>query len=93
MAWEYMKGMLQFGTIRACYRFFSLAELWPTNLFVVITLVVEWLQRSKSHAFSMEKNSFVVKYKIEWVLYYLVIVVVLFYVCNSTQQSFIYFQF
>ena len=50
-AWEYVRGMLQFGTLRACYRFFTLPEIRLTSLFVVIMLVIEWLQRDKQHGF------------------------------------------
>ena len=48
-AWEYFQGMLQLGTLKASYRFFLPNKnlVWPTNLFIIIMLTIEWLQRGK----------------------------------------------
>ena len=58
-ALHYLEGMLQFGTLRASYQFFTLPEMWPTNLFIILMLVVEWLQRGKEHGLNINVGGFV----------------------------------
>ena len=89
-AWEYVCGMLQFGTLRASYRFFTFPEMWPTNLFIIMMLVVEWLQRGKEHglAFLSRINSSVLRY----IIVVLIIEFILFFRAAMPSQ-FIYFQF
>ena len=90
-AWEYVCGMMQFGTLRALYRFFLPNELivWPANLFIIIMLVVEWLQRNKQHGLSIvwANNIFV---RIFVVLFFMWII---FFNAPATSGEFIYFQF
>ncbi len=89
MAWEYIQRMMQFGTIRASYRFFTWSEMWPTNLFVVIMLVVEWLQRGKEYGLDLKKNTSKI---IRWILCLVIALVILSFAPNSI-GTFIYFQF
>lgn len=97
MAWEYFQGMLQFGTLRASYRFFFLSGMWPghlpimwpTNLFIVIMLVVEWLQRGKEYGVDLKKNTSKI---IRWILCLVIALVILSFAPNSI-GTFIYFQF
>ena len=89
-AWEYVGGMMQFGTLKAFYRFFLPNELivWPTNLYIILMLAVEWIQRKKGHGMEIKKLS------CTWVrilLYYILIALVI-YNCGG-EQTFIYFQF
>lgn len=90
MAWEYMLGMMQFGTLKASYRFFFLSETWPMNLFIVIMLVVEWLQRGKEHGleFDMNRN----KAWLRWICY-LVLAMMVYSFEPDGIGTFIYFQF
>ena len=83
----YFKGLLHFGTLRASYRFFTLSELWPTNLFIVIMLVVEWIQRKEQHGFSIEKHNVVIR----WLLYSLIVLCIVFE--GGQPAPFVYFQF
>ena len=91
-AWEYFQGMLQFGTIKAGYRFFTWSVMWPANLFIVLMLVVEWLQRGKQHGLELgnvKNNNW-----LTWGVYYFFIVLILICVINNDEvKSFIYFQF
>lgn len=90
-ALHYLEGMLQWGTLRASYRFFTLPEMWPTNLFIVIMLVVEWLQRGKEHGLIII-GSGVFKYRmVRWLAYYMIIIAIALFATSN--QSFIYFQF
>ena len=89
MAWEYFRGMMQFGTLRSSYRFFILPEMWPTNLFIVIMLVVEWLQRGMEHGM---KISNIKSFWVRLFLYYILIMLILSYFMNEA-KTFIYFQF
>ena len=90
MAWEYFQGLLQFGTLRASYRFFALPEMWPTNLFVVIMLVVEWLQRGKEHGLKLVSNK--TKTILQWCIYIAITICILLFQPQNPAQ-FIYFQF
>ena len=87
---HYLEGMLQWGTLRASYRFFTLPEMWPTNLFIVIMLVVEWLQRGREHGFAFlsQIKSFVLR----CVIVVIIIEFILFFKAAMPAQ-FIYFQF
>ena len=91
-AWEYACGMLQFGTLRASYRFFTLPEMRLTNLFVVMMLVVEWLQRNKQHGFEgIDKLYFLRNKYLRPIIYALLLVLIMIY--GGKHASFIYFQF
>lgn len=64
-AWEYVCGMMQFGTLKALYRFFLPNSLlvWPTNVYIMLMLVVEWVQRQKSHALKLSASKYqIVRY-------------------------------
>ena len=50
---HYVSGMCQLGTLRACYRFFTQSDMWPKTVFVVIMMVVEWVQRKKQHGMDL----------------------------------------
>ncbi|MDR0828528.1 MAG: MBOAT family protein [Prevotellaceae bacterium] len=66
----------------------QIVGLKRTLLFLVILLVVEWLQRQKQHALQIEN----IKYSLVRIaIYYALIVIILEFGANS--QSFIYFQF
>jgi len=87
-AWEYFIGMLQFGTLRASYRFFVQSDVWTSSLFSILMLVVEWFQKDKSHGLEVSN----IKYGwLRYVVYYLLIVLIL----NNfgEEKTFIYFQF
>ena len=91
-AWEYACGMMQFGTLRAFYRFFTLPEIRLTNLFVVMMLVVEWLQRDKQHGLEGMDKLYVFRNKyLRPIFYALLLLLVLVY--GGKHASFIYFQF
>lgn len=90
-AWDYIYGMMQFGTLRASYRFFLPNEyiVYPTNLYIIAMIVVEWLQRNKQHGLEVLNTS---KHKWLRVLFYYALVWMI--IQNAgTEQTFIYFQF
>ena len=88
-AWQYLNGMMQFGTLRASYRFFKPDELlvYPMNVLIIIMLVVEWIQRKKQHGLQMNIKQWYIRYPI-----YLAIIGMILYFSNSA-STFIYFQF
>lgn len=88
----YLKGLLQFGTLRASYRFFTLPEMWPTNLFIVIMLLVEWLQRKRQHGLDFVSNNFSWWHGIVYIVLFLC-VEYYFLLSIETPSAFIYFQF
>ena len=91
-AWDYFQGLLQFGTLRAGYRFFTWPKMWPENLFIIIMMVVEWLQRGKEHGLEFSDEKGFLKFRVvRWLVYYIIIVLILN--SSSSSQSFIYFQF
>lgn len=86
---HYLQGMCQFGTLRASYRFFTWSEMWPTNLFIVIMVVVEWLQRGKEHGLELGYEK---KYRwLRFLICYVIIVVMWRF--SVQNETFIYFQF
>ena len=48
---HYLEGMLQWGTLRASYRFFLPDEwlVFPMNIYIIIMLGVEWINRNQEH--------------------------------------------
>ncbi len=90
MAWEYFCGMMQSDTLLASYRFFKRPSLWPTNLFIVIMLAVEWLQRGKEHGLEFLSN--IKLLLVRCVIVVLIIEFILIYKASAPSQ-FIYFQF
>ena len=90
-AWDIFCGMMQFGTLRASYRFFLPNEyiVYPTNLYVLIMLIVEWFQRQKQHGLEVLNIS---QYRwLRVVFYYSLILLI---ISNAgSEQTFIYFQF
>ncbi|MDO5340928.1 MAG: hypothetical protein Q4F69_00530, partial [Bacteroidia bacterium] len=61
---------------------------WPTNLFIIIMLVVEWVSRNKQHGL----NQIRIKNKvIRWFIYIALIYIMLYF--GGETEEFIYFQF
>lgn len=88
-AWEYFQGMLQFGTLRASYRFFSEYYVVDKTMFVLIMLIVEWMQRGQSHGLVLGNNPRYIRVLVYWAL------AILIYInCPiSGSMNFVYFQF
>ncbi|NLK93321.1 MAG: MBOAT family protein, partial [Bacteroidales bacterium] len=87
---NYMQGMLQFGTVKAFYRILELKEF----LFILILLVVEWLQRNNQHGLESFENFGKVFKKNKFMrilLYYTILCLILWF--SGEEQQFIYFQF
>ncbi len=93
-AWEYVCGMMQFGTLRASYRFFLPDEnlVWPTNLFIIIMLVCEWLSRDKEHTLQNIQNIRIFNSRMVRVILYGVFFFVIL-ALRGGAVDFIYFQF
>ncbi len=89
-AWEYFQGMLQFGTIRASYRFFTWSEMWPMNIFIIFMLLVEWFTRNREHTFALQ--SFSINKWMRRAFYIAVVLIIIWYGRYGFNQ-FIYFQF
>ena len=87
-AWEYLNGMIQFGTLRASYRFFTLPEIRFCTISVVLMLIVEWLERGNKGYFSgvLFKSRF-----IRWSFYVILGLIIFFF--RQDSNAFIYFQF
>jgi len=87
-AWEYICGMMQFGTLRASYRLFTQPDVRFKTLYICIMLLVEWYSRNKQHGLQINDNT-------PWYMRYatylvLVTIIVLFWGPN---HAFVYFQF
>lgn len=48
-AWDYFCGMLQWGTLRASYRFFIEKGIRYLSFFILLMLFVEWINRKQEH--------------------------------------------
>ena len=90
IAREYVLGILHFGTLRATYRFFTWPGMWPTNLFIIIMLTIEWFTRMENHSFALQKLPIN-----KWArrVAYIAIALVIFWCGQFGANQFIYFQF
>ena len=87
-AWEYCCGIMQWRAIGTGSVFFARLNLWMTVLFIILMIVVEWLQRDKEHGLDISRFKPVTRY----VLVIALIEIILFFMPTSPEQ-FIYFQF
>ena len=85
---QYCEELCQMGTLRACYRLFIQSDIWPKMVFIIIMLVVEWLQRDKEHGLVLDKMQ-------PWLRWVICFIIVLMISCFTDNEigSFIYFQF
>jgi alginate O-acetyltransferase complex protein AlgI len=83
-AFEYLSGMFS-STVMAMPQQTALLSIVP---FIVILIIVEWIQRTKQHG--LEINA-IESRPLRWALYYSVILSIILF--SGVQQSFIYFQF
>lgn len=86
-AWEYMKGMAQWETLRASYLFFTQKEVCTTAWLCILMLVIEWLQRGKQHGLELQIRPWYIRYPI-----YLIFIFAIVYFYGDS-VTFIYFQF
>jgi len=86
---HYLEGMCQWGTLRASYRFFLFDKnlVYPTNILIIIMLIVEWIQRNKQHGLDSQISKWYIRYAI-----YVALIGMIIYFGGSA-QTFIYFQF
>ena len=89
---EYVSGMMQWGTLRASYRFFlpDNTFVYPTNIFIILMFVIEWCQRNKNHGLEVQHEI----EKFRWVrviFYYALVLIIVLASCE--EKTFIYFQF
>ncbi|MBQ1627493.1 MAG: MBOAT family protein [Prevotella sp.] len=85
---QYSLGLCQTGTLRACYRLFIQSNIWPKIVFIIIMLVVEWLQRNKEHGLELSH----MKPWLRWSVCFLLAIMIYCFTDNKI-GSFIYFQF
>ena len=89
---SYMKGLMHVETLSATYRFFSLPELWPTNVFIIVMLVVEWVQRNRQHGLDFV-GEVPVWVRVTTCVVFFLCVEYYFLMSMGSPSSFIYFQF
>jgi D-alanyl-lipoteichoic acid acyltransferase DltB (MBOAT superfamily) len=87
VAFEYIKGLCQFETIRNLYRFFGYGASW----FCVIMLIIEWAGRKNQHA--LEKLGLTWPKILRYVFYLVILIAAICFNCREKAQEFIYFQF
>ena len=87
-AWQYITSLFSTEIWRASYTIFQ----YPTNFcFIVIMLVVEWLQREKKHGLEM---GFTKKYScLRFIACLIVFIVIVMWLSSGEGEAFIYFQF
>ena len=91
---HYLEGMLQFGTLRASYRFFlpDANLVYPTNIFILVMLIVEWYGRGKEHAVkNIEYSPFLRNRFVRYSAYAVAFILIILF--RGGYQAFIYFQF
>jgi len=87
MAFKYLDGMVQFGTLRALYRIFNHQVTW----FILFMLVVEWTGRRNQHG--LEILGFSWNKWLRNIFYFVLAFIVVLYSINEAPSEFIYFQF
>jgi D-alanyl-lipoteichoic acid acyltransferase DltB (MBOAT superfamily) len=87
-AWQYIVSLFSTEIWRASYTLFQ----YPTNsCFILIMLVVEWLQREKNHGLDM---GFTKKYScLRFIACLIVFIVIVMWLSSGEGEAFIYFQF
>lgn len=81
---QYFSGMIQWGTLRAVYRFFTCSQF----VFIFILVLVEWLQRNKQHGLELGGiESHILKFVIYFVLLGFI------FLFGGIVETYIYFQF
>ena len=58
-------------------------------VFIIILIIIEWLQRDKKHALAFSDSK--ISKPLRWVLYYTLIIIIFWF--GAEKQEFIYFQF
>ena len=91
-ALKYIRGMCQWGTLRASYRFFTTPEIRVASISIITLILVEWISRNSPYAFSIDK---IKSPTIRKILYVTLGFIVLFFFLYSIQEPtpFLYFQF
>ena len=90
LAWEYICGMMQFGTLRASYQLFSEYYVVDKTIFVLLMLIVEWIHRGQSHGLVISNSC----PRYIRVLVYWVLAILIYINCPiSGSMNFVYFQF
>ena len=86
---NYVSVMCEWGTFRASYRFFLQSDMWPKTVFIVLMMVVEWIQRRKEHGMDLSGIKNV------WLraICCLVLALVIYTFAYDDIGTFIYFQF
>ena len=84
-AFQYLFGMINISIFSIPIYQIGLAKI---SVFIVLMIVVEWIQRSKKHGLEINyiNNKF-----LRWTFYYVLISIILEF--GTFSQSFIYFQF
>ena len=86
-AFEYFGGMIQFGTLRASYRFFMMKEAW----LILGMLAIEWIGRQNQHG--LETLGFGWNKWLRYIFYFVLAFIVVLFSLNGAPSEFIYFQF
>ena len=91
---HYLESMCQWGTLRASYRFFLPNEylVYPMNIYIMIMILVEWLQRNKEHGLAEIERLPLLKHKVLRIMLYAFCFVLIIFL-RGGYQKFIYFQF
>lgn len=92
IAWEYICGMAQFGTLRALYRFFSLDAMFPCNVYIIFMLIVEWANRNGEHGLHNIHNLPILQNNIVRFVLFIVSFFVIYFLRGGF-VPFVYFQF
>ena len=87
-AWDYMAGMMQWGTLKASYRFFISPDTRVFSWLICFMLIMEWVHRNKPHGLFLDSNS---HWTVRYGLYFLIVALIVFF--SGTNQAFIYFAF
>lgn len=86
-AWRYLQGICSPTLLARPVGYGEEHMLWQTAAFILVLLLVEWIQRNREHGLEL---SGVRSAALRWIIYYAVIISLFF---GEGVETFIYFQF
>ncbi len=86
-AWHYLQGICSRSLLAKPVGYGEEHMLWQTFAFILVLLIVEWIQRNREHGLALDR---VRSAPLRWIIYYAVIISLFF---GEGVETFIYFQF
>jgi D-alanyl-lipoteichoic acid acyltransferase DltB (MBOAT superfamily) len=91
-AWEYICSLCDTDIWKVSYRFFLFPQHYE-SIFIIVMLVVEWLQRGREYGLEMSGIKVFRLKAVRWIVYFIIVITYILVVSTIGKSDFIYFQF